>query len=63
MDFLFFLEARPQTLVPFFDDDSPDTLSFPPFSIFLSFFILVGFIGHRDCNLLCYEFAVELGVH
>ena len=37
-DFLFFLEARPPPLLPFFEDDSPDTLSLPPFSIFLIFF-------------------------
>ena len=38
LDDSFFLEARPPPLVPFFRDDSPDTLYFPPFSSFLVFF-------------------------
>ena len=38
VDFLFLLEARPPPLVPFFDDDSPDTLSLPTFSSFFIFF-------------------------
>ena len=35
---MFFLEACPLPLVLFFDDDSPDNLSLPPFSIFFFFF-------------------------
>ena len=34
VDVFFFLEARPPPLIPFFEDNSPDTLSLPPFSNF-----------------------------
>ena len=62
LDFMFLLEARPPPLVPFFGDDSPDNLSFLPFSIFFLFIFFL-LLGHCDCDLLGDELADEFGVH
>ena len=43
VDVFIFLEALPPPLVPFFEDDSPDTLSLAPLSSFLSSFHTVLF--------------------
>ena len=62
VDFYFFLKSCPPPLVPFFAD-SLDTVSFPPFSRFLTFFILFCFPSHCGCDLLGYKFSNDLGVH
>ena len=63
MDLFFFLEARPPPLVPLFVDDSPSTLSLPPFSSFLIFFSYCFVFLPCDCDLLGDELANEFGVN